>query len=91
MTQLTFTPFKNFQAALTYANAYHQINVLGTSLTNADIITALDSPLSSPIRIHGVGGLSNGNFSPNFPWRVTVPTSCPKPSRMGIMPICCPG
>jgi hypothetical protein len=66
MTQLTFTPFKNFQAALTYANAYHQINVLGTSLTNADIITALDSPLSSPIRINGVGGTFKWEFLPKF-------------------------
>lgn len=66
MTQLTFTPFKNFQAALTYANAYHQINVLGTSLSNADIFSNLDSPITSPIRINGIGGTFSWEFLPNI-------------------------
>jgi hypothetical protein len=63
--QLTFRPSSSLDIGLNYANSYHQINLLGTGLTSADIGGALASvPLGTPVKLNSFGGTVNWRFSP---------------------------
>lgn len=64
--QLTFKPMSTLDIGLNYANSYHQINILGTGLTSADI-GALNGPtlgLGTPVKLNSIGGTVNWRFSP---------------------------
>ncbi|MER3478534.1 MAG: S-layer protein, partial [Leptolyngbya sp. ERB_1_2] len=55
--QLTLKPSSAFNIGLNYAYSYHQINILGTGLSNSDI-NAIALPGSSPV----LPGFTLGNF-----------------------------
>ncbi|MBF2078531.1 MAG: carbohydrate porin [Synechococcales cyanobacterium T60_A2020_003] len=58
--QLTLSPSSNFELGINYAHSYHQINILGTGLTSADIGSVLFNPAS---RCDTVGfGAAAGGF-----------------------------
>lgn len=63
--QLTIRPSKNFDIGLNYANSYHEINILGTGLVNADIGGALAGlPFGTPVKVNSVGGTLTWRFTP---------------------------
>lgn len=47
--QLTLAPVKNLDIGLNYAHSYHQINILGTGLSTADIGAILFNPTATEI------------------------------------------
>jgi hypothetical protein len=51
--QLTLAPTKSIDVGLNYAHSYHQINILGTGLSSADIGAILFNPSASQIAKHG--------------------------------------
>ena len=79
-TQLTLRPSKALNIGLNYANSYHQINILGTGLTSADVGSVVFTPNASQlaavggnqglavvnegIRINSFGGTVTLQFSP---------------------------
>lgn len=79
-TQLTLRPSDTFNIGLNYASSYHQINILATGLTSADIGSVIFSPSSSQlaavggnrtlavlnegIRMNSLGGTATWQFSP---------------------------
>lgn len=65
--QLTFKPSENLDIGLNYANSYHEINILGTGLVNADIGGALASvPLGIPVKLNSVGATLTWRFAPKI-------------------------
>lgn len=55
--QLTIKPSKNFDIGINYANSYHEVNILGTGLVNADnggALAGLD--FGTPVKLNSVGG-----------------------------------
>lgn len=63
--QLTIRPSKNFDVGLNYANSYHEINILGTGLVNADIGGALAGlDFGTPVKVNSVGGTLTWRFTP---------------------------
>jgi len=53
--QLTLSPSKNFDIGLNYAHSYHQVNILGTGLSTADIGAILFAP--TPDQVASRGGV----------------------------------
>jgi hypothetical protein len=51
--QLTFNPSQNFTLGLNYAYSYHQVNILGTGLSTADIGAILFAPTPAQIARRG--------------------------------------
>lgn len=51
--QLTLAPTKNLDIGLNYAHSYHQINILGTGLSTADIGSILFNPTADEIASSG--------------------------------------
>ncbi|HEY9807618.1 MAG TPA: iron uptake porin, partial [Candidatus Obscuribacterales bacterium] len=51
--QLTLAPSKNLDLGLNYAHSYHQINILGTGLSTADIGAILFNPTASEVASRG--------------------------------------
>jgi hypothetical protein len=47
--QLTLAPTKNIDIGLNYAHSYHQVNILGTGLSTADIGAVLFNPTTAEI------------------------------------------
>lgn len=62
--QLTIRPSKNFDIGLNYANSYHEINILGTGLVNADIGALGGVPAGIPVKLNSVGGTLTWRFAP---------------------------
>ncbi|MDX2098623.1 MAG: iron uptake porin [Leptolyngbyaceae cyanobacterium bins.59] len=65
-TQLTLRPSRAFDIGLNYAYSYHQINILGTGLSSADIIS-INTPLAGatrPIQMHTIGATAAFKLSP---------------------------
>jgi Carbohydrate-selective porin, OprB family len=53
--QLTIKPSKSIDVALNYAHSYHQINILGTGLSTADIGAVIFNPTAAEIATRGAG------------------------------------
>ncbi len=65
--QLTFRPSDNLDIGVNYANSYHEINILGTGLVNADIGGALGGlPLGIPVKLNSVGATLTWRFAPKI-------------------------
>ncbi|KYC35284.1 S-layer protein [Scytonema hofmannii PCC 7110] len=62
--QLTFRPSKSLDIGLNYANSYHEVNILGTGLTNSDNSALANVPLGIPVKLNSVGGTVTWRFSP---------------------------
>lgn len=61
--QLTLKPAKSLDIALNYAHSYHEINILGTGLSQASENALGGLPLGTPVHVNSVGG--------TLTWRVT--------------------
>lgn len=64
--QLTIRPSQNFDIGLNYANSYHEINILGTGLVNADIGALGGVPAGTPVKLNSVGGTFTWRFAPKI-------------------------
>lgn len=64
--QLTIRPSQNFDIGLNYANSYHEINILGTGLVNADIGALAGVPAGIPVKLNSVGGTLTWRFAPKI-------------------------
>lgn len=62
--QLTIKPSKNLDIALNYANSYHEINILGTGLVNADVGALAGVTAGTPVKLNSVGGTLTWRFTP---------------------------
>lgn len=62
--QLTIRPSKNIDIGINYANSYHEINILGTGLVNADIGALGGLPAGTPVKLNSVGGTLTWRFAP---------------------------
>lgn len=62
--QLTIKPTKTIDIGLNYANSYHEINILGTGLVNADIGALGGLPAGTPVKLNSVGGTVTWRFTP---------------------------
>jgi Carbohydrate-selective porin, OprB family/S-layer homology domain len=62
--QLTIKPSKSIDIGLNYANSYHEINILGTSLVNADIGALGGLAAGTPVKLNSVGGTVTWRFTP---------------------------
>ncbi len=61
--QLTLKPVKSLDIALNYAHSYHEINILGTGLSQASENALGGLPLGIPVHVNSVGG--------TLTWRIT--------------------
>ncbi len=75
--QLTIKPSEAFNIGLNYANSYHQINILGTGLSNSDInsvflpgsltgVPGFAASLNNGIRLNTLGASASFRLSPNI-------------------------
>ena len=62
--QLTVRPSKSIDIGLNYANSYHEINILGTGLVNADIGALGGLSAGTPVKLNSVGGTVTWRFTP---------------------------
>ncbi|WP_009632711.1 iron uptake porin [Synechocystis sp. PCC 7509] len=62
--QLTIRPSKSIDIGLNYANSYHEINILGTGLVNADIGALGGLAAGTPVKLNSVGGTLTWRFAP---------------------------
>ncbi|KJH70913.1 iron uptake porin [Aliterella atlantica] len=62
--QLTIKPSRSLDIGLNYANSYHEINILGTGLVNADIGALGGLPAGTPVKLNSVGGTLTWRFAP---------------------------
>ena len=62
--QLTIRPSKSIDIGLNYANSYHEINILGTGLVNADIGALGGLSAGTPVKLNSVGGTLTWRFAP---------------------------
>lgn len=62
--QLTIRPTSNIDIGLNYANSYHEINILGTGLVNADIGALGGLSAGTPVKLNSVGGTLTWRFTP---------------------------
>lgn len=62
--QLTIRPSKSVDIGLNYANSYHEINILGTGLVNADIGALGGVSAGTPVKLNSVGGTVTWRFTP---------------------------
>ncbi len=62
--QLTIRPSNSIDIGLNYANSYHEINILGTGLVNADIGALGGLSAGTPVKLNSVGGTLTWRFAP---------------------------
>lgn len=62
--QLTIRPSNSIDIGLNYANSYHEINILGTGLVNADIGALGGLAAGTPVKLNSVGGTLTWRFAP---------------------------
>jgi hypothetical protein len=65
-TQLTFNPNDNLDIGLNYANSYHEINILGTGLSSADIGSLAGVSAGTPVKLNSFGATVNWRLSPQI-------------------------
>nr|WP_264314140.1 iron uptake porin [Pseudanabaena sp. PCC 7367] len=65
-TQLTFRPNDSLDIGLNYANSYHEINILGTGLSTADIGSLAGVSAGTPVNLNSFGGTVNWRLSPKI-------------------------
>ncbi|MBF2029344.1 MAG: carbohydrate porin [Oscillatoriales cyanobacterium C42_A2020_001] len=78
-TQLTLSPSKNFDIGLNYAHSYHQVNILGTGLSSADIGAILFNPTAGelargggiPLFAIADQGIQLNTFGASVAWRIS--------------------
>lgn len=63
--QLTIKPSQNLDIGINYANSYHEINILGTGLTNSDVGSLAGLSADTPVKLNSVGGTIAWRFSPH--------------------------
>jgi len=64
--QISFKPSKSIDLALNYANSHHQLNILATGLSSADIGVLNGLPATQDVHINSVGGTATWRFSPKI-------------------------
>ncbi|MDZ8028039.1 MAG: iron uptake porin [Nostoc sp. DedQUE11] len=64
--QLTFKPSRDLDIGLTYANSYHEINILGTGLISSDVGALGGVAAGTPVKLNSVGGTVTWRFSPKI-------------------------
>lgn len=67
-TQLTLKPFKTVDIGLNYAHSYHEINILGTGLTefSSGVLALRDANPGVPVTVNSVGGTLTWRFAPKI-------------------------
>jgi Carbohydrate-selective porin, OprB family/S-layer homology domain len=63
-TQLTIRPAKSLDIGLNYAHSYHEINILGTGLSQASENALGGLPLGIPVHVNSVGGTLTWRLTP---------------------------
>jgi Carbohydrate-selective porin, OprB family/S-layer homology domain len=64
--QLTLRPAKSLDIALNYAHSYHEINILGTGLSQSSENALGGVGLGIPVRVNSVGGTLTWRLSPQI-------------------------
>lgn len=66
--QLTLKPFKTLDIGLNYAHSYHEINILGTGLTefSSGVLAIGNGNPGVPVTVNSVGGTLTWRFAPKI-------------------------
>jgi hypothetical protein len=62
--QLTIKPTNSIDIGLNYANSYHEINILGTGLTQTDVGALGGVDLGVPVKLNSFGGTVTWRLTP---------------------------